>query len=143
MVALYYVVKYIVIKPLNHLRDVSDAVARGDLAQRADIHTNDEFEDLAASFNKMLVHLVEAQAELREANEELDDKVDELAHLNMQLHEMNRLKGEFLATMSHELRTPLNSIIGFSEVLQSLDALNDKQKRYAQNIQKSGGCCST
>jgi two-component system, NarL family, sensor histidine kinase BarA len=138
MVALYYVVKYIVIKPLNHLRDVSDAVARGDLQQRADIHTNDEFEDLAASFNKMLVHLVQAQGELQEANTELDQKVDELAHLNMQLHEMNRLKGEFLANMSHELRTPLNSIIGFSEVLQSLEALNDKQKRYAQNIQKSG-----
>jgi signal transduction histidine kinase len=51
---------------------------------------------------------------------------------------MNRPKGEFLANMSHELRTPLNSVIGFSEVLQSLDALNDKQKRYAQNIQKAG-----
>ena len=138
VVALYYVVKYIVIKPLNHLREVSDAVARGDLDQRADIHTNDEFEDLAISFNKMLVHLVETQGELQDANVELDHKVDELAHLNMQLHEMNRLKGEFLANMSHELRTPLNSIIGFSEVLQSLDALNDKQKRYAQNIQKSG-----
>jgi two-component system sensor histidine kinase BarA len=86
----------------------------------------------------MLVHLVQTQGELQEANTELDQKVDELAHLNMQLHEMNRLKGEFLANMSHELRTPLNSIIGFSEVLQSLEALNDKQKRYAQNIQKSG-----
>jgi len=138
MVALYYVVKYIVIKPLSHLRDVSDAVARGDLEQRADIHTDDEFEELAASFNKMLVHLVETQGELKQANGQLDHKVDELARLNMQLHEMNRLKGEFLANMSHELRTPLNSIIGFSEVLQALDALNDKQKRYAQNIQKSG-----
>src|SRR5262245_40139072 len=138
MVGLYYVVKYVVIKPLAHLRDVSDAVAKGDLAQRADIHTNDEFEELAASYNKMLRHLVESQADLREANTELDGKVDELARLNMQLHEMNRLKGEFLATMSHELRTPLNSIIGFSEVLQSLEALNDKQKRYAQNIQVSG-----
>src|SRR5439155_18314157 len=113
-------------------------VARGNLAHRADIHPNDEFEDLAASFNKMLVHLVETQGELNDANVELDHKVDELAHLNMQLHEMNRLKGEFLANMSHELRTPLNSIIGFSEVLQSLEALNEKQKRYAQHIQKSG-----
>jgi signal transduction histidine kinase len=40
--------------------------------------------------------------------------------------------------MSHELRTPLNSIIGFSEVLQSQEALSDKQKRFAQNIQKAG-----
>jgi two-component system sensor histidine kinase BarA len=138
MIALWLVVRYVVVKPLTHLRDVSDAVATGDLAQRADIHTADEFEDLAASFNKMLQHLLESQIGLRDANLKLDGKVDELARLNMQLHEMNRLKGEFLANMSHELRTPLNSIIGFSEVLQNLDGLSDKQRRYAQNIQKSG-----
>jgi signal transduction histidine kinase len=48
------------------------------------------------------------------------------------------LKSDFLSTMSHELRTPLNSILGFSDVLGSIDALDEKQKRYVQNIQKSG-----
>jgi two-component system, NarL family, sensor histidine kinase BarA len=86
----------------------------------------------------MLRHLIEAQGQLQTANEELDGKVDQLAQLNMQLHELNRLKGEFLATMSHELRTPLNSIIGFSEVLAGIDALDDRQKRFVHNIQKSG-----
>jgi signal transduction histidine kinase len=78
------------------------------------------------------------QQELRDVNNDLDRKVDELAQANMALFEMNRLKSEFLAKMSHELRTPLNSIIGFSEVLSSSDQLNERQKRYASNIQTSG-----
>jgi two-component system sensor histidine kinase BarA len=51
---------------------------------------------------------------------------------------MNRLKNDFMATMSHELRTPLNSIIGFSDVLDSIESLDTKQRRYVQNIQTSG-----
>lgn len=138
MIALYLIVRYVIVKPLKHLRDVSDDVSLGKLEVRADIHTNDEFEELAQSFNRMLRHLTETQGELQQVNTDLDAKVDELAQLNMRLYEMNRLKDDFLANMSHELRTPLNSIIGFSEVLQGLDALTDKQRRYAGNIQKSG-----
>ena len=138
MIALYVIVRYVIVRPLKHLREVSDSIIQGDSEQRANIRTNDEFEDLAESFNRMLRHLTEAQSELRDVNTDLDNKVDELAQLNMRLYEMNRLKGDFLANMSHELRTPLNSIIGFSEVLQGIESLDEKQRRYAQNIQKSG-----
>ncbi len=135
---LYLVVRYVVVKPLNHLRDVSDEISRGNTNLRADIQTNDEFEDLAISFNRMLRHLVDTQEELRRVNADLDAKLDQLAQANMQLHEMNRLKSDFLANMSHELRTPLNSIIGFSDVLSTIESLNEKQKRYVENIGKSG-----
>ncbi|HTN77860.1 MAG TPA: ATP-binding protein [Pirellulaceae bacterium] len=138
MLSLYFIVKYVIVKPLKHLREVSENISRGNTTLRAEIHTNDEFEDLAASFNKMLHGLTEQELELRTVNNELDGKVDQLAQLNLRLYEMNRVKSDFLANMSHELRTPLNSIIGFSEVLQGIDSLSDKQKRYALNIQKSG-----
>jgi signal transduction histidine kinase len=86
----------------------------------------------------MMRHLTDSQAGLQRLNSELDEKVDELAQLNIQLYQMNQLKGDFLANMSHELRTPLNSIIGFSELLVGKDTLDEKQRRYAQNIQKAG-----
>ncbi len=138
MVGLYIIVRYVIVKPLKHLRDVSDEISQGNTEFRADLNTGDEFQELADSFNRMLHHLVDAHAELRDVNSALDAKVDQLAQLNMRLHEMNQIKSEFLANMSHELRTPLNSIIGFSEVLQSIKTLDDRQKRYAENIQKSG-----
>jgi two-component system, NarL family, sensor histidine kinase BarA len=138
MLASYAIVRYVIVKPLRHLRDVSDSISRGDISLRADIHTGDEFEELAVAFNRMLRHLTTIQEELRQVNASLDGKVDELAQVNMRLYEMNMLKSDFLSTMSHELRTPLNSILGFSDVLAAIDALDEKQKRYVQNIQKSG-----
>ncbi len=138
ILAIYLVVRYVITKPVMHLKKVSDAIAHGNLDMRADIRTGDEFEELSHAFNRMLRHLVTVQEELRDVNTNLDGKVDELAHVNLRLYELNNIKNEFLATMSHELRTPLNSILGFSEVLSSADNLSEKQTRYVSNIQTSG-----
>jgi signal transduction histidine kinase len=86
----------------------------------------------------MLRHITSTQKEIQAVNQELDSRIDELAVVNLQLYEANRLKGEFLANMSHELRTPLNSILGFSDVLSGIETLTDKQRRWVGNIQNSG-----
>ncbi|TWT31016.1 Autoinducer 2 sensor kinase/phosphatase LuxQ [Posidoniimonas corsicana] len=138
MFLLYFIIRYVIVKPVQHLRDVANAVREGDVEQRAEIQTGDEFEELAASFNRMLRRLLRQQDALQEVNEELDAKIDQIAQANMRLFEMNRLKSDFLATMSHELRTPLNSILGFSDVLAGVDGLSEKQQRYVSNIQRSG-----
>ncbi|MFO1021436.1 MAG: ATP-binding protein [Planctomycetales bacterium] len=138
MLAAYAIVRYVIVKPVLHLKDVSDSIARGNLDLRADIRTGDEFEELSHAFNRMLRHLVAVQEELRQVNTNLDNKVDELAKVNLTLFEMNKLKSEFLATMSHEFRTPLNSILGFSDVLSGESNLNERQQRFVRNIQTSG-----
>lgn len=136
--AFYITIRYVIIRPLRHLREVSTAITHGDMEVRAELHTGDEFESLGQAFNRMLRGLINSQRDLRRANQTLDKKIEELGRMNLQLREMNRVKSDFLATMSHELRTPLNSILGFSEVLAEIQSLDDRQRRYVHNIQNSG-----
>jgi signal transduction histidine kinase len=85
-----------------------------------------------------------AQEALREANEQLEQRVAErtreLTQANARLVQLDRLKSEFLATMSHELRTPLNGILGLSGLLRDgrSGPLNDEQKRQLGLVHSSG-----
>ena len=49
-----------------------------------------------------------------------------------------KIKNEFISTISHEIRTPLNAILGFSQLLLSVDHPAEKQQRYLNNIKVSG-----
>jgi len=53
-------------------------------------------------------------------------------------HRASMAKSRFLSSMSHELRTPLNSILGFSQLLQSDDELNEDQLESVNFIYDSG-----
>ena len=134
----YLIVRYVIVKPVKHLKEVSDAISAGELNVRSEIQTGDEFEDLSHAFNRMLRNLVSMQDRLKKVNTNLDRKVDELAHANLALFESNKLKSDFLAKMSHELRTPLNSILGFSDLLINTQNFTEKHIRWAGNIRSSG-----
>ena len=134
----YLIVRYVIVKPVKHLKEVSDAISAGELNVRSEIQTGDEFEDLSHAFNRMLRNLVSMQDRLKKVNTNLDRKVDELAHANLALFESNKLKSDFLAKMSHELRTPLNSILGFSDLLINTQKFTEKHIRWAGNIRSSG-----
>jgi len=57
-----------------------------------------------------------------------------------QAREESDSKTRLVAVMNHEVRTPLNSILGFTELLLNEGAgpLNEKQKRYAGNVEAAG-----
>ena len=49
----------------------------------------------------------------------------------------NQAKSRFLATMNHEIRTPMSGVIGMSDLLLA-GQLGEKERRYAQTIQRCG-----
>ena len=136
------ILKRLIFGPVRALTAVAERVERGGSSARSQLRTGDDFERLSKAFDGMLDRLEEQQAQLKDANKDLDSSNVQLAQANSVLAESIRLKSEFLANVSHELRTPLNSIIGFAELLDEIarsDAEADpKRSRYIGNILKSG-----
>lgn len=50
----------------------------------------------------------------------------------------NMAKSDFLSKMSHELRTPLNGILGFAQILEIDETLNEEQSDFVQEILSGG-----
>lgn len=53
-----------------------------------------------------------------------------------ELQEIDRYKGELIATISHELKTPLTSIIGHTELLEELATEVDSVQAISRNAQR-------
>ncbi|WP_240545803.1 HAMP domain-containing protein [Paenibacillus artemisiicola] len=96
-------------------------------------NTNEELEDKA----KLLVI---QKAEVESKNNEVELAKRYLEEKAEQLALTSRYKSEFLANMSHELRTPLNSLLLLAEQLaeNSEANLSEQQVKFAKTIQESG-----
>jgi PAS domain S-box-containing protein len=84
----------------------------------------------------------QAEEAIRRANAELESRVEartaELKEAKEAAEAANRAKGEFLANVSHELRTPLNGILGYAQILQGSNHLNDRDKEGVAVIYRCG-----
>ena len=101
--------------PLRQLTRATQAMSRGDLRQRIEVHSDDELGNLARSFNQLSSDLVRAQSQRR----------------------------QMTADISHELRTPLSLILGHAEALadgvleptqESFDIIHDEARRLTRLV---------
>ncbi|MBQ7776337.1 MAG: HAMP domain-containing histidine kinase [Lachnospiraceae bacterium] len=103
--------------PIRKLSLATKAFARGDYQKRVRPRGNDEITGLMEDFNAM--------ADRLEANiQELNDAV--------------RRQEEFTGAFSHELKTPLTSIIGYSELLMSIQLSEEARMMSAGYIYQDG-----
>ncbi len=84
------------------------------------------------------IQLETSQSSLHETALMLESQNMALIGANKVAEAANRIKTEFLSNMSHELRTPLNAILGFTQLLQDSNNLENQDKSDLQAIEQAG-----
>ena len=72
------------------------------------------------------LYMIRVVKELREANEKIVEKQEELKDALQEAERANRAKTTFLTNMSHDIRTPINGIMGMLEMIDR--NYDDKEK---------------
>jgi signal transduction histidine kinase/DNA-binding response OmpR family regulator len=125
--------------PLYNLSGIMGMAKQGQTNVRALHDGPKEISTMAHAFNNMMAALEERDMQLREQNEQLEQRVaertTELAIARDDALRASQAKSAFLANMSHELRTPLNAIIGYSEILEE-DATEEGLDHFCADLHK-------
>src|SRR5688572_29336564 len=105
-----YLVRRLVIRPVDEIVAVAEAIAKGDLARRAPADGSVELARLATSLNRMTTRLLEEQA--------LVVRVEKMASI-----------GRLAAGIAHEIGNPLGAINGYTHIVRRrlrADGLDDE-----------------
>ncbi|GAF04003.1 ATP-binding protein [Saccharicrinis fermentans] len=62
----------------------------------------------------------------------------ELERQKVRAEDSEKMKTAFLANMSHEIRTPMNGILGFTELLKTVEYSSEEQMNFIKIIEQSG-----
>lgn len=83
----------------------------------------------------------ENEQDLKDLNKNLESIVDERTHLlkiaKEEAQAASQAKSQFVANTSHELRTPLGAIIGFVDIILSLDPSEKEKLEYLRIIRRN------
>jgi len=148
-----FLVHRVVYLPLRDLEAGASRLAKGELDRTIPVRSEDEFGQLAASFNSMTEALRRSQSKLQDWGYTLEQKVTEATH---ELHaaQAEAARGEKLASVgllaagiAHELNNPLTGVLTFAHLVrkrvpdgsaeaEDLDLVIQETKRCAAIIRR-------
>ncbi|MDB2373438.1 methyl-accepting chemotaxis protein [Psychrosphaera haliotis] len=110
-----------VLKPLNHLRDAFHSLISSNSIQKIDASSNNEFGEIAVSFNKML------------DNQSIENE-QKTSQMNVVSSALNQLSGN-IEEISHSTTTSKDSVTNAYSVLQKLTDTNQELSTLAEEVQ--------
>ncbi len=124
---LMFVIRRFVTHPIRKLIEGTHAVSQMELDRPLDIlHSSEEFDELAQSFDRMRERLREAVAENSQFTQRLETKVAErtrqLNAAHQKLLQSGRLAslGQLSASVAHEINNPISGVLNLSMLMQRM-----------------------
>ena len=144
----YFLTRKYICDPIQGLLEKTQALAAGDLSARVTIMSKDEIGELGRSFNNMADNLTQAQIELKEWGNTLEQKVEqrtaEVSDMQSQLLRSAKLAsmGELVAGVAHEINNPLTGILMFASLSSKSPDLPQQVKDNLDLIVSETGRCA-
>ncbi|MEZ3434198.1 MAG: cell wall metabolism sensor histidine kinase WalK [Lachnospiraceae bacterium] len=115
-------------RPVSELNEAAGRMADLDFSHLCEVTGRDEFGELSHSLNVMAQNLQKAFGELEEANNKLEQDVEQKKRLLSE-------RKELVDSLSHEMKTPLGVIRAYTEGLQD-ETDEAKRQNYYEVIIK-------
>lgn len=146
MIIIGYLLAQDIARPLLKLRDLSQAVARGDYEQQIRLTRSDEIGELGGAFDVMTRQLKERTemanrllAETVQRNKELKEINAKLEETQLQLIQSEKLAsiGQLTAGIVHDVKNPFAVIMGMAEVLAEDENLDESTRHGLKVMRES------
>ena len=112
-----FIISYFLTRSVRQLSGIARNYAKGNMSARAKVSGHDEVSVLAQDFNVM---------------------ADRLSDRMLSIEDQAKRQENFTSAFAHELKTPLTSIIGYADMIRSMNLTEEERVKAAGYIYSQG-----